>query len=122
MTAELDDAVGRRYVDGKQLRQVLINLVQNAYQAQPNGGETVVSTRVGEGKVFIDVADRAPVVPPADRDKLFMPFFTTKDGGSGLGLTISQRIVEAHGGTIQCLPRPGGGNRFVVELPAEAEG
>jgi len=118
--ADLDEQVGKRYLDGEQIRQVFINLIKNAWQTQSDGGEVLVKTRLAAKKIFIEVADRGPGISPAHREKLFMPFFSTKKDGSGLGLTVSSRIVQAHSGRIFSEPRPGGGSRFIVELPADA--
>jgi two-component system nitrogen regulation sensor histidine kinase NtrY len=69
--------------------------------------------------VRLIVSDNGPGVPPADRDKLFMPYYSTKKRGSGLGLAIVRRIVAEHGGTIEVGPNQPGGTRFTIELPRE---
>jgi two-component system sensor histidine kinase PilS (NtrC family) len=114
----LEPAVAR--ADGKQLEQVLWNLVLNAVQASPEGGVVTVETgRVaGEDRAYVRVVDRGPGIAPADLARLFEPFFTTKAGGTGLGLSICHRIVEAHDGEIRLESRPGEGARFTVILPA----
>jgi two-component system, NtrC family, sensor histidine kinase HydH len=117
---ELDGAIGTQNLDGAQLRQVLINLIKNAWQTQQAGGEILVSSKYTEDSVQIEVADRGPGISPVVRDKLFMPFFSTQKGGTGLGLTISLRIAQAHGGQVTVQPRPGGGSRFIVELPTRS--
>ncbi len=117
---DLSEPVGAVRVDGRQLRQVLINLVKNAWEAQPDGGEVLVSARRTSDNIIIEVADRGPGIGPEAREKLFMPFFTTKEGGSGLGLVISLRIVQAHDGQITARPRTGGGSRIVVEIPVNS--
>ncbi|MCB1154487.1 hypothetical protein KDL45_12615 [bacterium] len=116
---DLSPDVGAPAVDDEQLRQVLINLIRNAIQAQPDGGEVRVSSRRQETNVVIEVADRGPGLAPGVRERLFTPFFTTKEQGSGLGLTISLRIINAHGGTLVSGPRPGGGSLFTITLPVE---
>lgn len=119
-------------IDPEQLRQVIINLVQNALQAMAmtDGGdlrvETVTRTReqLGGGTrrfVEIRVNDTGPGIPAEVREKLFLPFFTTKDRGTGLGLAISQRIVTAAGGLIEVRSHSGVGTTFIVRLPAVEE-
>lgn len=119
---EYADEVSAWSLDQDQLRQVLINLVKNAWQAQPGGGSIDVRVGVEHDALRIDVADRAPAIPAAERDKLFVPFFTTKAGGSGLGLPISLRIVQAHGGTLTAASREGGGNVFTLRIPGSNPG
>jgi len=103
--------------DESQLRQALLNLLRNAREAMPSGG--AIDVRVGaEGmSVFIDVDDRGGGIPEDIRARVFDPFFSTKGEGTGLGLAITRQIVEAHGGTIACDPRDGGGTRFRISLP-----
>ncbi|MET0328530.1 MAG: ATP-binding protein [Luteimonas sp.] len=98
-------AVGDRRVmaDADQLEQVLINLIRNALEADVHGGDVEVSC-IPEGDVVrIEIADRGPGLPPSDN--LFVPFFTTKPGGSGIGLVLSRQIVESQSGHLQLLPR-----------------
>ncbi|MGB3053170.1 MAG: ATP-binding protein [Polyangiales bacterium] len=117
-------------IDIEHLRQVLINLVQNAVQAMTSGGDIFVETRnqdsfrIGGGArrwVQISVRDTGPGIPPDLLANLFVPFVTTKQQGTGLGLAISQRIVSATGGRIDVRSREGVGTTFVILLPAEGE-
>jgi two-component system, NtrC family, sensor histidine kinase HydH len=112
--------------DAEQLRQVLINLVRNAQQAMNGSGEVVVSVRRRGGRgptgeptseVEIGVHDRGPGMAPQVLKQLFVPFFTTKDKGTGLGLPISQRMVAEMGGVIEVSSAPGSGSTFAVVLP-----
>lgn len=99
------------------LGQVASNLVINACEAQPRGGEVRVrSAREGE-QVMLEVADRGPGVAEADRERIFEPFFSTKDS-TGLGLSVCHSIVRQHGGELLTLARPGGGAIFRMILPA----
>ena len=115
--------------DAEQLRQVFLNLSLNAIQATPEGGKLQVSsslrrsTRRGATAAFLEVRfrDTGVGIPPADLKSLFIPFFTTKEKGTGLGLPISQRIIENHGGTIEVRSKPGAGSTFTVLLPIEAD-
>ena len=117
-------------VDIEHLRQVLINLVQNAVQAMSSGGEIFVETRsqdrfrIGGGAqrwVQISVRDTGPGIAPGLLANLFVPFVTTKQQGTGLGLAISQRIVSEAGGRINVRSRDGFGTTFVLLLPADGE-
>ncbi|MFO0624395.1 MAG: HAMP domain-containing sensor histidine kinase [Polyangiales bacterium] len=122
VTHELCDAVLMRGIRDE-LEQVVLNLVLNALQAQPGGGElhvalSVQSRPAGDIAALV-VADRGPGVDPALRESVFEPFFTTRraGGGTGLGLAICEEIVRGHGGSIRCEENPPRGARFVVELP-----
>jgi signal transduction histidine kinase len=109
--------------DKNQLNQVVLNLVENARDAigQRGEGRMTVSTRRGEAgdRALLIVEDNGPGVPGELKDKVFAPYFTTKHakGGTGLGLAIVHRIVSDHGGRIAVVDAPGGGARFVIELP-----
>jgi two-component system sensor histidine kinase HydH len=115
--------------DAEQLRQVFLNLAINALQAMPGGGRLQVSTslrrstRRGAAAAFLEVRfrDTGTGIPAGDGRNLFIPFFTTKEKGTGLGLPISQRIIENHGGTIEWRSQPGAGATFTVLLPVEAD-
>ena len=105
--------------DRDQLRQVMLNLVTNAYDAMPEGGAlTVDAGPDGPGRVRIQVADTGAGMDSDTRAKVFEPFFTTKARGVGLGLAVSARIVGAHDGTIQIESSPGSGSTFTLVLPA----
>jgi two-component system sensor histidine kinase HydH len=109
-------------VDGTRLQQVLFNLLRNALQAMPEGGRLAVTTGRGptsrDGEtVTVTVQDSGEGIAPAAFEKLFVPFYTTKLGGSGLGLPICQRIVEAHGGELEVRSAAGTGATFIVGLP-----
>jgi two-component system nitrogen regulation sensor histidine kinase GlnL len=112
--------------DPDRLLQVFLNLVRNGAEAMADtGGELTVRTRFervspqvgGQAAAVLEVADRGPGIAPEAERQLFNPFFTTKASGTGLGLPISVRIVEEHGGTIEVQSRSGGGTTFRVLLP-----
>jgi nitrogen fixation/metabolism regulation signal transduction histidine kinase len=105
--------------DERQLRRVLRNLVKNACEAQPGGGRVVVTTRAEAGKVAIEVADDGPGMDAAVLARVFEPGYSTKGRGSGVGLTVSRRVIEQHGGTIDVDTAPGKGTRVTVHVPAE---
>lgn len=98
------------------LGQLVLNLVLNACQAQPDGGEVAVTTERRDGQAVLAVADRGPGFTSEALEHLFEPFFSTR-GSTGLGLAVSHGIAAEHGGTIRGENREGGGARVVVELP-----
>jgi two-component system nitrogen regulation sensor histidine kinase NtrY len=106
-------------VDPEQLRRVILNLVDNAIEAMNRQGSITVETQhdPGNSLVRIIVADDGPGIPATDRDKLFLPYYSTKQRGSGLGLAIVRRIVAEHGGSIEVVDNAPRGTRFVIELP-----
>ncbi|WP_224250243.1 sensor histidine kinase [Hyalangium gracile] len=103
--------------DEGQLRQVFLNLLRNSREAMPDGGRLTVSTRGLEKEVEITVQDTGRGMTEVVRERLFEPFFSTKEGGTGLGLSVSQQILQAHGGTLACQSQPGEGTTFVLRLP-----
>jgi len=101
------------------LRMVINNLMMNAAQAMPGHGRiTLTAARSTDSTVMISVADTGPGIGDEVRARVFDPFFTTKIRGTGLGLPTARRFIEAHGGTIDLLDRPGGGTIAHVALPA----
>ncbi|MBJ6727127.1 cache domain-containing protein [Geomesophilobacter sediminis] len=104
--------------DPDKLRQVFVNLIVNAVQAMPQGGVlTLTAEPAEEGFCAVSVGDTGGGIPPEHLDKLFTPFFTTKEAGTGLGLSVSYGIVKDHKGTIKPESVPGQGTRFRVLLP-----
>jgi len=105
--------------DAQQIEQVLINLIQNAIQAMPDGGKLLLSVRPGEKQTRIFVQDTGVGIPPENLRRVFDPFFTTKKegDGTGLGLSVSYGIISRHGGSIDVQSEPGKGTRFVITLP-----
>lgn len=104
-------------LDRDQIRQVLLNLFRNACEAMPEGGTLTVATASDDASVTITVADTGVGVDERDAEKLFNPFYTTKNTGSGLGLAISSQIVQNHGGNISLGSSGNGGAVFHVTLP-----
>jgi two-component system sensor histidine kinase HydH len=103
--------------DPEQLKQVLLNLVLNALQASPPGGEVVIRADRTRENVSIGVRDSGPGVPPAHQDKIFEPFFTTRESGSGLGLAIAANIIRQHGGNLVADHNDDKGMTFRLDLP-----
>jgi signal transduction histidine kinase len=104
--------------DRDQIRQVLLNLVSNAYDAMPDGGELTIGVSMAGEMVEVTVADTGMGMDSETCDRLFEPFYTRKAKGIGLGLAVTRRIVEAHGGRISVQSTPGHGARFTLDLPA----
>jgi two-component system sensor histidine kinase HydH len=112
--ADVEHAPATWSLDEARMRQVIGNLVDNGQAA---GGPVTVRI-AGEGRrLVLEVSDKGPGVPPEEREKIFEPFFTKKTRGTGLGLAVARRVVEAHGGTISVGDAPGGGAMFRVEIP-----
>jgi signal transduction histidine kinase len=108
------------YVDRALLKQALLNLVLNAVEAMPNGGKLhVVLSRRGE-MAEISVGDTGKGIPLENRQKIFQLFFTTRPGGSGIGLASTFRIVQLHNGSIDFTSEVGRGTTFRIELPLAA--
>jgi len=106
--------------DASRLRQTFDNLLRNAVEAQPDGGEILVSANKNGNELIVDISDAGPGVPPERRSEMFEFGKTTKVGGSGIGLPLSQLIVESHGGSLVYQDRNGNGATFRVSLPIEA--
>jgi signal transduction histidine kinase len=107
--------------DPQKMRQVFWNLGINAIEAMPDGGEIIISTKHGEGFVEIAFQDFGTGIAEKDIDKIFYPFFTTKEQGTGLGLAIAYRIMEEHNGTINVKSISGIGTTFEIILPKTNE-
>ncbi|MBS1149695.1 MAG: sensor histidine kinase, partial [Myxococcaceae bacterium] len=103
--------------DEGQLRQVVLNLIRNAREAMRGGGTLTLRTGLVNGNVEISVGDTGPGIDRETRAKVFDPFFSTKQSGTGLGLSLSKQIVQAHHGTLEVSSEPGHGATFVIRLP-----
>jgi signal transduction histidine kinase len=113
--------------DSDQLQQVVLNLVLNAVQASPAGTTVRVLVQQarnarGEDEVRVEVADQGPGVPPENAEAIFAPFFSTKDGSTGLGLAVAHQLIEEHGGRLRLGTPSGQGAVFTVVLPVAREG
>jgi two-component system, NtrC family, sensor histidine kinase PilS len=104
-------------LDLSQLTQVLWNLVRNGVQAMDGRGRLELGLQAAGERVRLSVRDHGRGIPAEDLDRIFEPFFSTTEGGTGIGLALVQRIVEEHGGEIQVFSSVGEGTRFVIELP-----
>jgi signal transduction histidine kinase len=122
VAVEIEDNIGETAIvmDAELIRQALTNLVANAVQAAPRGGRVIVSGAVEPDdpeQICISVADDGPGIADHIKDKLFQPFSTTRDEGTGLGLANVKKIVEYHGGQVSAENRPDGGALFAMLLP-----
>ncbi len=109
--------------DRDKLAQVFLNLAKNAVEAMPDGGTLRIQAGRRKGRAEVIIADTGCGIPEADKGKIFSPFYTTKKQGSGLGLSLSKRIVEEHhGGRLECRSEAGKGSVFTVSLPLESDG
>ena len=109
------------WVDPSHMNQILVNLVVNAIQAMPGGGRLIIETQLTKGHVLIRVRDTGTGIDPEDREKIFLPFFTTKDigEGTGLGLAVVHGIINTYNGTINVDSQKAKGSIFTVSIPIE---
>lgn len=116
---ERDEGLPNVNGDPAQLNQVFVNVVVNAIQAMPNSGTLTIKTMSHNGWVSILVEDTGQGIEEENMNKIFLPFFTTKevDEGTGLGLSVVYGIVNEHGGTIEVDSKKGQGSTFTIKLP-----
>lgn len=115
-SSSFDPAVNMR-ADLLRVAQALSNIVNNAIDAVPAGGKVHLRASQDGDRIVFEVQDKGPGIHLRPGEDLFAPFFTTKEGGTGLGLTIAHRIITAHGGTVSHVNRPEGGASFIVRMP-----
>jgi signal transduction histidine kinase len=108
-------------VDRDQMKQVLINLVRNASEAMDGDGERRIEVRVvvADDSVLLSVKDSGRGMAEEDMEHIFEPFFSTREGGTGLGLSLTRHVVDGHGGRIECFSDTGKGTTFVITLPLD---
>jgi signal transduction histidine kinase len=112
------DASPTIVTDGDRVLQIISNLLSNAFRWTPDGGKVELELAASNGRVSVAVDDNGPGVPPAERDRIFRPFWSRDDSGTGLGLAIAHELAVALGGRIELRSEPGGGSRFELVLPA----
>jgi signal transduction histidine kinase len=118
---QLDQHLDPIAADPELLHRALSNLVLNAMDAMPKGGELTLRTHRDDGKVVIDVCDTGSGLTREECERIFTPYYTSKQHGTGLGLAIVQSVVSDHGGRISVQSEPGKGTTFVIELPSNVE-
>jgi len=117
LQADLEPLLPTVEIDETQFKQALINLLVNARQVLHEGGCVTVRTRAGSsGEAIIEIEDNGPGVPAEMRDRVFEVFYSSRGGGTGLGLPIARQIVERHGGTIELQSTTGKGTTFRISL------
>jgi len=114
---ELSEGIPITMGDANQIKQAFLNLASNAIQSMPDGGTLTLSTSQRGELIVVRIADTGPGIPKEHMDKLFVPFFTTRKTGSGLGLAVTKRIIDNHSGTIAVNSVVGEGTVFEVALP-----
>lgn len=113
---ELAENLPIAFVDGEQIKQVLLNLSINSLQAMPEGGRLILRTTHSDGKIIIEIKDTGGGIPEDIRTKIFDPFFTTKDKGLGLGLSVVYKIINQHEGEVS-VSNHDGGTKFRLSVP-----
>ena len=113
----IDSDLAHVLIDPESLQAALLNLVLNAEQAMPEGGQLVLRTRATPTGIAIDLIDNGVGMDAATLNRAFDAFYSTKSGGSGLGLPTTRKIIEAHGGTLSVQSEPNRGTQFTIELP-----
>ncbi|MBI2379082.1 MAG: GAF domain-containing protein [Deltaproteobacteria bacterium] len=122
---ELEEGLPEIEVDPEQMKQVFLNLLINAFEASPDSAAPITVTSLSiadKERIELRVRDRGSGIPKEMLDHVFIPFFTTKKGGTGLGLAVCYRIVTSHGGFIHVQSQPGEGTEFVIRLPMKRAG
>ncbi|HLZ42041.1 MAG TPA: ATP-binding protein [Candidatus Sulfotelmatobacter sp.] len=117
---DLDERLQAIEADPELLHRAISNLVLNAMDAMPNGGTLTLRSRQNDGHVVIEVADTGTGLTREECERIFTPYYTSKQHGTGLGLAIVQSVVSDHGGRISVQSEPGRGTKFVIELPKAA--
>lgn len=118
---QLDPHLEPLAADAELLHRAISNLVLNAIDAMPRGGDLTLRTRNEGDKLLIEVADTGSGLTPQECERIFTPYYTSKQHGTGLGLAIVQSVVSDHGGRVRVQSEPGRGTTFVIELPKNTE-
>ena len=121
LVTQLDGRAPDIRLDSDHFRQALVNIVLNAIQAMPEGGTMTVQTMATETSMTVSVIDTGHGIPKELTKRVFDGFFSTRPGGTGIGLALTQRIIENHGGSISVESSEGQGSRFLISLPMTQE-
>lgn len=123
ITTDFSEDIPECWIDVRQMKQVFLNLFKNAMEVMPNGGTLSVSTRLlrkyKKGHIVVEVADTGVGIPEDELSVIFKPFYTTKESGTGLGLSTCRTIIEEHFGSIKVESSFGKGSTFTLSIPAE---
>ena len=117
LRSSLDPNLPPVCVDAEQLWEAFLNLIRNAVDAMPDGGNLTVRAQRNGSEALVSISDSGRGMTEEETRNLFVPFFTTKSDGTGLGLAYAQRVINEHGGRIDCATAPGLGSTFSVQLP-----
>ncbi len=121
--SSVQGAEGTLPLDAHRMHQALVNLLRNAIQASPAGGEVFVGVRSGPGGATVfEVADEGPGLPEDDMERVFEPFFTRRKDGTGLGLPLARQVAAGHGGSLAAANRSVGGAVFTLRIPVDIGG
>ena len=104
-------------LDEDQLNRALMNVLKNSIEAMPDGGRLIVSTKLKGDMAVINISDSGAGIDRSEWDKIFLPFYSTKENGTGLGLPLADQIIREHGGSISLTSAPGKGTTFTISLP-----
>jgi signal transduction histidine kinase len=116
-TIHLENDLPLVEIDPQLLKQAIVNIIKNAYEAMDCCGSAMINVSESDGMVHIAITDYGGGLDPSLEENIFDSFITSKTGGSGLGLVITKQIVEAHHGTLSCSSRPGDGCTFTISIP-----
>jgi signal transduction histidine kinase len=114
----LADDVQEINCDPDKLKQVFINIISNGFEAMTEGGRFTISTEKEDKGIKIKISDNGVGIPEKDLQHIFEPYYTTREKGSGLGLPISYKIIQAHEGDLSAVSQSGKGTTFIIKLPA----
>jgi signal transduction histidine kinase len=117
LEADLQDDLPKVQLDEKYFKQAVMNIVKNGLAAMPEGGTLTVKTRCRGDNVELVIRDTGEGMPEDVREKIFEPYFTTRDFGSGIGLTLVYKVVKEHMGEISVQSEEGKGSRFILTFP-----
>ncbi len=117
----LDETIPKLWLDKDKIKQVLLNIYNNAIHAMPHGGTLTVQTTSEGNEVFVEISDTGHGIPEEHLEKVFVPFFSTKEHGTGMGLAICNKLIEDHGGRIKVKSQLGTGTTFTIILPCKKE-
>jgi two-component system sensor histidine kinase HydH len=117
LITQLKPSLPPLYLDPDKIKRVILNLLNNALHVSPEHERVVLKTRRVKAGIEVEIADCGCGIKEEDRERIFEPFFSANNGGTGLGLPIAKRIMEAHGGTVFFFPNPEKGVTFTAWFP-----